>query len=321
MLHLLVILQLCISCEHSRNRNLNIINQWSYRLMENAGGLKICHLMNLPLIGRLKGVSTSDGMVRGKGKHISQVSTQNREEIALMKKMSEHLHTLAKEAASCGTKLLIDAEHQKYQPAIDSLVLELQQKFNAKEITDHPVIFNTYQCYLKDMPEWLMTDLKRAEHFSFHFAAKLVRGAYMVYECEQASRLKIDSPIHDQCYDDTIELLFRYRAKSGPGTEIMIATHNKKSIEKAVDLMAELGLDPKDEAAHFAQLYGMSDNLTFTLGQHGYNAFKYLPYGQVEEVMPYLLRRALENGDVLGNVTLEANLLKQELKKRFLYRS
>eukprot|EP00569_Conticribra_weissflogii_P007486 CAMPEP_0171345142 /NCGR_PEP_ID=MMETSP0878-20121228/20908_1 /TAXON_ID=67004 /ORGANISM="Thalassiosira weissflogii, Strain CCMP1336" /LENGTH=575 /DNA_ID=CAMNT_0011848487 /DNA_START=334 /DNA_END=2061 /DNA_ORIENTATION=+ len=250
--------------------------------------------------------------------------TPSNEEIALMKKMSERLHTLAEEAEKCGTKLLIDAEHMKYQPAIDSLVLELQQKFNNKETTKRPVIFNTYQCYLKDMPERMLTDLKRAERFSFHFAAKLVRGAYMVHERKRAKQMNYPSPIHDtamdthKCYDQCIEILLRHRYQNGPGLEVMIATHNKQSIEKAVELMNELNFNPSDGCIHFAQLYGMSDNLTFTLGKHGYNAFKYLPYGQVHEVMPYLLRRAQENGDMLGNSGSEISLLQKELKNRFL---
>lgn len=249
-------------------------------------------------------------------------ATPSDDEIVLMKKISERLNILAEEAASCGTKLLIDAEHQKYQPAIDSLCLELQQKFNAKEVTDRPVIFNTYQCYLKDMPDRMVTDLRRAERFSFHFAAKLVRGAYMVHERERAKQLDMPSPIRDsiddthRCYDESVKILLDHRKANGPGLELMIASHNKQSIEKTVQYMSELGLDSSDPTVHFAQLYGMADNLTFTLGLHGYNAFKYLPYGEVREVMPYLLRRAQENGDMLGRAGAEVNLLKQELKKR-----
>lgn len=251
--------------------------------------------------------------------------TPSDDEIALMAKISERLNILAEEAASCGTKLLIDAEHQKYQPAIDSLVLELQQKFNAKDVTNRPVIFNTYQCYLKDMPERMVTDLKRSERFSFHFAAKVVRGAYMVHERARAKELKIPSPIHDtiedthRCYDDSVRILLEHRKKNGPGLELMIASHNKKSIEKTVQLMNEMELNSTDSTVHFAQLFGMADNLTFPLGLHGYNAFKYLPYGEVQEVLPYLLRRAQENGDMLGNAGSEVDLLTQELKKRMAF--
>lgn len=250
------------------------------------------------------------------------MATPSDDEIALMKKISERLHILAEEAAHCGTKLLIDAEHTKYQPAIDSLALELQQKFNAKDITDRPVIFNTYQCYLKDMPTRMVTDLKRSERFSFHFAAKLVRGAYMVHERERAKKMNYSSPVHlsiddtHRCYDESIKILLQHRREHQPGLELMIASHNKKSIEKTVQLMKEMGLHPSDRAVHFAQLYGMADNLTFTLGLHGYNAFKYLPYGEVHEVLPYLLRRAQENGDMLGNAAAEVNLLMQEVRRR-----
>jgi proline dehydrogenase len=250
------------------------------------------------------------------------MATPSDDEIVLMKKISERLNSLAEEAAKCGTKLLIDAEHVKYQPAIDSFVSELQQKFNAKDITDRPVIFNTYQCYLKDMPERMVTDLQRSERFSFHFAAKLVRGAYMVHERERAKQMNIPSPIHNtiydthRCYDECVKILLEYSQKHGPGLELMIASHNQKSIEKAVHLMSELGIDSTDSTVHFAQLYGMADALTFPLGLHGYNAFKYLPYGDVQEVLPYLLRRAQENGDMLGNAASEVNLLWHELKKR-----
>lgn len=250
--------------------------------------------------------------------------TPSVEEIVLMRKMSERLHILAEEAAVCGTKLLIDAEHTKYQPAIDNLVLELKQKYNAKTRTSRPVIFNTYQCYLKDARERIRTDLQRSERFGFHFAAKLVRGAYMIHERERARELKRVSPIHDTatdthaCYNEVIEMLLKHRQLNGPGLEIMVATHNKESIQKTVQLMNNLKLEPNNESVHFAQLFGMSDNLTFTLGKHGYNAYKYLPYGEVQQVIPYLVRRAQENGDVLGNAKSEVVLLQEELKKRLV---
>jgi proline dehydrogenase len=168
----------------------------------------------------------------------------------------------------------------------------------------------------------MVTDLKRSERFSFHFAAKLVRGAYMVHERERAKKMNYSSPVHvsiddtHRCYDESIKMLLQHRKEHGPGLELMIASHNKQSIEKTVHLMTEMGLNPSDCTVHFAQLYGMADNLTFTLGLHGYNAFKYLPYGEVHEVLPYLLRRAQENGDMLGNAAAEVNLLMREFRKR-----
>ncbi len=252
--------------------------------------------------------------------------TPSSDEIILMKRMRERLHTLATDAAQNGTRLLIDAEHQKYQPAIDALVLELQKKFNAKDKTDRPIVFNTYQCYLKDTLERVEMDMKRSERYSFHLGAKLVRGAYMEHERERSKSMKYPCPIHDtaedthKCYDDVVEYLLRYRWQHGSGTEIMIATHNQESIEKAVALMTQFGLEPQDTSVYFAQLFGMRDNITFPLGRKGYNVFKYLPYGKVEEVMPYLLRRAAENSAILGDTVSELDLLKEALYKRVFTR-
>mmetsp|Transcript_8741 Transcript_8741/g.11611 ORF Transcript_8741/g.11611 Transcript_8741/m.11611 type:complete len:490 (+) Transcript_8741:563-2032(+) len=250
------------------------------------------------------------------------LATPSEEEICLIKAMRSRLFTLAEEASESGTRLLIDAEQTKFQPAIDNLVLELQQKFNSTNITDMPIIFNTYQCYLKDTPDRIKIDLERSERQSYHFAAKLVRGAYMMSERARAKEMGYPSPVRDTaddthtCYDHSIEYLLRHKAQNHSKLEIMCATHNQSSIEKAIGLMDELGISPNDSAVHFAQLYGMTDNLTYTLGGNGFRAYKYVPYGQVNEVMPYLMRRAQENSDMLGNAPKEISMLYRELKRR-----
>ncbi|KAL7526836.1 hypothetical protein ACHAWF_001931, partial [Thalassiosira exigua] len=176
------------------------------------------------------------------------LATPSADEVALMKRAAQRLRALASEARDRSTKLLVDAEHGKFQPAIDALVLELQREFNDVERTERPVVFNTYQCYLKDAPERIATDLRRSERFGFHFAAKLVRGAYMVHERERAKRLNRPSPIHDTvcdthcCYDDAVDLLLRRRArrrngKNDPRTEVVIATHNEASVARVVRVM------------------------------------------------------------------------------------
>jgi len=251
------------------------------------------------------------------------LATPSAEEIDLIKAMRSRLFTLAEEASKCGTRLLIDAEQTKFQPAIDNLVLELQQTFNATNETDVPIIFNTYQCYLKDTSERIRIDLERSKRHSYHFAAKLVRGAYMLSERERAEEMGYPSPIHDSaedthtCYDESVEYLLQHRTKNRLSLEIMCASHNQNSIQKTIEQMVELGITPEDSAVHFAQLYGMSDNLTYTLGGHGFRAYKYVPYGQVNEVMPYLMRRAQENSDMLGNASKEISMLYRELKRRF----
>jgi proline dehydrogenase len=249
-------------------------------------------------------------------------ATPTEEELELMDAMFQRAHTLAEEAVQCGTKVLVDAEQARFQPAIDNLVFDLQKKYNSTETAKCPVIFNTYQCYLKETSQDVKTDVERSERFSYHFGAKLVRGAYMESERALAEMLHYPSPIHDTaedthaCYNESVEYLLRHSVKTDKKLELMCATHNQESIERAIQLMGELGIDDNSKSVHFAQLFGMSDNLTFNLGKHGYCAYKYVPYGEVAEVIPYLMRRAQENSSMLGNASRELELLRAEIWRR-----
>lgn len=256
------------------------------------------------------------------------------EEVELMQAMFQRGHALAQEAVQSGTRLLIDAEQHRFQPAIDNLVLDLQRSYNATDQTDHPIIYNTYQCYLKDTPERLRTDIERSERHSYHFGAKIVRGAYLESERGLAASLGYDSPIHDtiqethDCYNDSVEYLLRQSVSKTTTKlkqpalpkkiELMVASHNQSSIEKAIQVMNELNMNPSSSTICFAQLYGMSDHLTYNLGQHGYRAYKYVPYGQVAEVIPYLVRRARENSSIQGAAANELQMIQTELKRRVL---
>ena len=249
------------------------------------------------------------------------------EEVELMEAMFNRGHQLAQEAAKCGTRLLIDAEQARFQPAIDNLVLDLQRTYNAASKSDSPIVYNTYQCYLKDASENIRTDMERAERHDYHFGAKLVRGAYMEGERALAESLGYPSPIHDtiqdthNCYNDAVEYLLNQSATSDKKVEIMVASHNQESIEKAIATMDKLGIDPQASTICFAQLYGMTDNLTYNLGQNGFRAYKYVPYGEVGEVMPYLVRRAKENSAITGGAAKELDMIRRELKRRIGFAS
>jgi proline dehydrogenase len=249
-------------------------------------------------------------------------ATPTEQEVELIEKIHERAHSLAEEAFQCGIRLLIDAEQSYFQPAIDNLTLDLQQTYNATDKTDKPIIFNTYQCYRKDTLEHLMMDVERSERFNYHFACKLVRGAYMESEHKRADINKYPSPIHEaiqdthQCYNDAASYLIRQSLKTDKQLEVMCATHNQESMEKAISVMDECGIDRSAPTVHFAQLYGMSDNLTYNLGKQGFRAYKYVPYGRVKEVMPYLMRRAQENSAVMGNASRDLSLLRKELFRR-----
>jgi len=206
-------------------------------------------------------------------------------ELELLHALYDRATTLAAQATDSGVRLLIDAEQVRYQPAIDHLVGDLQRKFNNaipsaipsaspgvspsshELVSDHPVIYNTYQCYLRDSFERLRTDVARSERFGYHFGAKLVRGAYMETERELAKLANRPDPIHPsvdathECYDASVDYLLRHSTESWLNTEIMCATHNKDSIVRAIESMNSHGIDRKASTISFAQLYGMSDQL------------------------------------------------------------
>eukprot|EP00051_Salpingoeca_urceolata_P031208 m.10754 g.10754 ORF g.10754 m.10754 type:complete len:587 (+) comp3855_c0_seq2:365-2125(+) len=240
------------------------------------------------------------------------------EELELVKNMFQRLTTLATHAADNGVRLMIDAEQSYFQPAIDNVVLSLQEIYNR----EFPAIFNTYQAYLKSSLTSVQHDIERARRHGYHFGAKIVRGAYMVAERERAAKLGLDDPIHDtlqdthNSYDSIAKYILTHQARAG-NSEVLFATHNQLSIEKVTALMKSLGLDRQTGGVYFGQLLGMADHLTFTLGQSNYKAYKYVPYGQVHEVVPYLIRRAQENGDMLGGTAKERAMIGTELRSRF----
>mmetsp|Transcript_5093 Transcript_5093/g.14616 ORF Transcript_5093/g.14616 Transcript_5093/m.14616 type:complete len:636 (-) Transcript_5093:748-2655(-) len=238
-------------------------------------------------------------------------------ELQLLHNMLGRLQKLAEVASESNVRMMVDAEHSYFQPAINHAAVELQRRYNRQE----PIIYNTYQCYLKDSHERLVMDLKRARQEGWHFGAKMVRGAYMVIERERALKLDYPSPIHDTIedthhnYNKCVAEVLEHVA--GEGAEVMVATHNQGSIESTVAQMGQLGIHPPHKSGvFFGQLLGMADHLTFTLGRNGYRGYKYVPFGPVEEVMPYLIRRAQENSDMMGGVGHEMRLLRGELLRR-----
>lgn len=237
-------------------------------------------------------------------------------ELQLVENMMGRVDKLSALAAQEKVRLMIDAEHTYFQPAIDNAAIEMQRKYN-REV---PVVFNTYQCYLKDSAERLQLDMERAQHDGFRFGAKLVRGAYMHLERQRAGEMGYPSPIYDtiedthENYNRCVDMVL-HGVKS-EGAEVMIATHNQASIENAVATMASLGLDPQTSGVYFGQLLGMADHLSYTLGANKYKSMKYVPFGPVELVMPYLIRRAQENADVMGGMSHELTMLQTELLRR-----
>lgn len=252
---------------------------------------------------------------------ISQIPPKEEE---MFRNMIRRLNTIVKTAQDLDVRIMIDAEQTYFQPAISRITLEMMRKYN----TEKAIVFNTYQCYLKNTYREVCTDLEQAKRQNFYFGAKLVRGAYIEQERARAAALGYEDPTNPsfeattEMYHKTLtECLRRIRilkdVKEDPKKiAIMVASHNEDTVRFAIKKMDEIGIHPEDKVICFGQLLGMCDYITFPLGQAGYSAYKYIPYGPVNEVLPYLSRRAQENKGVLQKIKKEKRLLLSEIAKR-----
>ncbi len=229
-------------------------------------------------------------------------------------RVEQRFDTVCKSAFDRDISLLIDGEESWMQDAADNLVLQMMQKYNKQKA----IVFNTLQMYRWDRMEYLQDLHQRAVKEGFFIGMKIVRGAYMEKEIARAAALNYDSPIcknkeeTDKNFDDAIA----YMMKNLSIMSIFAGTHNELSSYKLLALQNSAGIDKTDNRIWYGQLYGMSDNISFNLADQGYNVAKYLPFGPVRDVMPYLIRRAEENTSVAGQTNRELNLLKVERRRR-----
>ncbi|MDD4745767.1 MAG: proline dehydrogenase family protein [Salinivirgaceae bacterium] len=211
-------------------------------------------------------------------------------------------------------KLLIDAEDVWYQQSIDNVVVAMMKKYNGKK----PIVWNTWQMYRTDRLQNLDETFQNARNDNYFVGVKFVRGAYMEKERKRAITGKYPSPIHpnkeatDKAYDDGLTLAM----ENIDICEIFNGTHNENSVQLLVNRIENKKLEPNDSRIWFSQLYGMSDHISYNLAHAGYNVVKYIPYGPVRSVAPYLIRRAEENTSIKGQTNRELSLLLQELKRR-----
>lgn len=210
--------------------------------------------------------------------------------------------------------LLIDAEESWMQDAADDLVTQMMQKYNKEKA----IVFNTLQLYRWDRLDYLKKLHAQAQEEGFYIGMKLVRGAYMEKENSRAAEKGYRSPIcatkqdSDDNYDATVHYMIEHLDKMA----IFAGTHNELSSYKLMELMESKGIAKNDSRIWFGQLFGMSDNISFNLAANGYNIAKYLPFGPVRDVMPYLIRRAEENTSVAGQTSRELMLITKERKRR-----
>lgn len=211
-------------------------------------------------------------------------------------------------------KLLADAEQSWIQDAVDNLIEEMMFKYNR----DEAIVFNTLQCYRWDRLQYLKDLHARAKDQGFVVGAKIVRGAYLEAENLRAKKMGYFSPIceNKEATDVTFNGALTYCLENIQNIEVFVGSHNEMSNYIAMQLMDQLGIPKDDDRVWFAQLYGMSEHISYNLAEAGYNVAKLVPFGPVKEVVPYLIRRAEENTSVKGQTNRELSLLYEERKRR-----
>ena len=231
-------------------------------------------------------------------------------------KVVARFDAVCKLAKEKDVEVLIDGEESWMQDAADNLVEDMMRRYNK----DKAIVYNTLQCYRWDRLVYLKNLHSRAKVQDFKIGMKIVRGAYMEKERQRAEDKGYPSPIceHKTATDQNFDATLRYILMHLNDISVFIGTHNESSSYLAMELMETYGIPKNDNNVWFGQLYGMSDHISYNLAAMGYNVAKYIPFGPVKDVMPYLIRRAEENTSVAGQTNRELELLKTEKKRRKL---
>jgi proline dehydrogenase len=229
-------------------------------------------------------------------------------------RVEKRMRLIAREAAEQKVGVLVDAEETWIQDPVDVLTIRMMDEFNR----GRTVVYNTVQLYRADRLAFLRDSYEAAEQRGFVLGVKLVRGAYMEKERKRALAMGYPSPIQpdkeatDRDYDTAVE----YCIDRLERVSLIVASHNEYSNLNAVELMQRKGLPLGNPNVHFSQLYGMSDNITFNLAKAGCSVSKYLPFGPIRDVVPYLMRRAQENSSMSGQTGRELGLIRKERGRR-----
>lgn len=245
---------------------------------------------------------------------IQRKETLTEEEHQAFDRVKARINRICNKAYEYDVPVLIDAEETWIQKVIDSLAYDMMMLYNKESV----IVFNTYQMYTTDAYSQLREAFHNAVMHQYYLGAKLVRGAYMEKERERAAEEGYVSPIHPdkESTDDAFNKALAFCVSNKQRVSVMCGSHNEYSNYYLALLMEKHSLQPDDKRVWFAQLYGMSDSISFNLAKAGYNVAKYVPYGPVKSVMPYLLRRADENTSVAGQSSRELLMIRKELRRR-----
>jgi len=298
--------------DHACEEFIKVINYAATQPNIPFMSVKVTGIARFALLEKLDAAATAKSGFEGKV-HTEVLSS---EEIAEWQRVEQRIVRICEAAAEKGIGVLIDAEDSWIQDPVDALTMQMMERYNHQGV----VIYNTLQLYRHDRLQFLKDSFATARAKSFILGAKLVRGAYMEKERERAREMNYTSPIQpdktatDRDYNAAIEFCTDHLDQIA----LIVASHNEYSNLYTTQLLDKKGLPHDHQHVHFSQLYGMSDNITFNLAKAGFSVSKYLPFGPIKDVVPYLMRRAQENSSVSGQTGRELALIKKEMQRRKL---
>lgn len=298
--------------DHACEEFIKVINYAATQPNIPFMSVKVTGIARFALLEKLDAAATAKSGFEG-NVHTEILSA---EEKAEWQRVEQRIVRICEAAAEKGIGVLIDAEESWIQDPVDALTMQMMEKYNRRRV----VIYNTLQIYRHDRLPFLKDSFATARSKGFIMGAKLVRGAYMEKERERAREMNYASPIQpdktatDRDYNAALEFCTDHLNQIA----LIVASHNEYSNLLTTQLLDKKGLPHDHPHVHFSQLYGMSDNITFNLAKAGFSVSKYLPFGPIKDVVPYLMRRAQENSSVSGQTGRELALIKKEMQRRKL---
>jgi proline dehydrogenase len=303
------------SYEHSMQQFIKVIEYAATQHNIPFMSIKVTGMCRFALLEKLdKSADENSGSLMKRFTKAMETLTENEKEE--WQRLQKRMVTICSIAAQKNIGVLIDAEETWIQDPVDVLTILMMEQFNKEKA----VVYNTLQLYRHDRIAFLKDSYEAAVQRNFVLGAKLVRGAYMEKERLRAKEMNYPSPIQpdkestDNDYNASVEFCIEHMDK----VAVIVASHNEYSNLYTTQLLDKKGLRHNHPHVHFSQLFGMSDNITFNLAKSGCSVSKYLPFGPIKDVIPYLMRRAQENSSVSGQTGRELGLIKKELKRRGL---
>ena len=302
------------SYDHGRDEFIRVIHFAATQPNIPFISIKVTGMARFSLLEKLDGLmhaSKADTLVKKYNEALGQISPVERSE---WERVIERVRKICETAEKANIGFLVDAEETWIQDPIDALTMLMMDAFNKSRL----IIYNTLQLYRHDRLSFLKACYKAAKERTFLLGAKLGRGAYMEKERKRADEKGYPSPIQpdkeatDRDYNEAVRFCVEHLEQIG----LIVASHNEHSNLLATELLAQRGFPLNHPHVHFSQLYGMSDNITYNLAKAGCSVSKYLPFGPINDVIPYLMRRAQENTSVGGQTSRELSLIKKELQRR-----